>query len=484
MERRVFITTTNTVNLRPLAWQGVRAIACYEQLARILQSRLTAAHLALLAEPIPDSSGENVDWYAHLPEMSSITAQPVKFTDLPLQTQEEARRLLFSLQHDIFNLARELQNGQDSNAITAGTLLENCLAFPGEEYVYLFDGQPVITAWGYLPSQNDASREELTRLLAVYPTAAPIPSPENNPDNPARSRAEHTGWGETAPTSLEPAPGKRLILLFPAFLLGAALMALLLYFGTGFLTKGGCSRTVQPASNATNQDMNALFGFRPEILREQGREEVLRAELERLRYEYQLRLLECRKPEQSPQSTPESVSPPAPEEKPLEPQELVPPLPELALPELPPDPPPAPQPQPERKPLPQTPKVPEPKTDYLEIPNNSNDLAFLEGCWEAEIAQGTPGRNALTQQRLVYCFDADGNGQGVLSERRSGREICVGGAKGELNGNSLRIKDRPPLRPRTCIQETIICRNAASGVAQCSSRFETGGTSKLVFRRK
>ena len=74
MERRVFITTTNTVNLRPLAWQGVRAVACYEQLARILQSRLTAAHLALLAEPIPDSSGENVDWYAHLPEMNSITA--------------------------------------------------------------------------------------------------------------------------------------------------------------------------------------------------------------------------------------------------------------------------------------------------------------------------------------------------------------------------------------------------------------------------
>ncbi len=185
------------------------------------------------------------------------------------------------------------------------------------------------------------------------------------------------------------------------------------------------------------------------------------------------------------------ASKPVQEEEPAREQETAPTVPDMAVPDMAvpeiPSPPPAP-PKPKEKtapvPEPAPSPSPKPENEHLEIPDNAENLAFLEGCWEAEIPQGTPGRYAETPQRLVYCFDKNGEGTGILSSRATGEKICVGGAEGELKGGRLSIRDKPPLHPRTCVGETITCQNTSSGMAECSSVFDTGGTSRLVFRRR
>ena len=531
MNQRIFIATTSTASLRPLVWQGVRASTCYAQFFQILQRRLHPPHQALLAEPFPDSQGESIDWYACLP--GNIPAQqPLKLSELPQDAQEEARKSLHQLISEIHTLSLELGRAADSNSAAAARLLEKGLIFPGEEYVYLIGKQPVIIAWGYLPEQENTTQEPLSRMRETYASALPLPGqassatpcqpgtdlPEPGTTLPhdkampqgARWEQPH-GSAQPLPASAAIAPGRAARINLPRlaawFGLGAGLMALLLAFWggnhrlyqAGQPGQSGCSRiSLYPADDSPNKEV-ILSGTAQEILREQGREETLRAELDLLRQEHYLRRLQCQeKPEAPEAAEPEPAPPPTeeekqkPEEKTVPEQAEAPPLPQLALPELPPDPPPAPkrQPKAEAVPAPQAENAPKtappakPKSNYLEIPDDPDDLSFLEGCWEAEIAPGTPGRNAYTNQRLVYCFDAGGNGQGILSERGSGRRLCVGGAKGRLNGDTLQIADMPPLRPSSCVRESMICKNAASGVAQCSSQFETGGTSKLVFRRR
>ena len=68
MAQQQFITSTSQIELRALAWQGIQASTCYEQLVYILQTKLSPSHAALLAQPVMDTSNpkygeKEVDWY-------------------------------------------------------------------------------------------------------------------------------------------------------------------------------------------------------------------------------------------------------------------------------------------------------------------------------------------------------------------------------------------------------------------------------------
>ena len=483
MSQRIFITTTPLERLRPLSWQGVQASLCYAQFSQILKSRLGPAHLALFAEPFPDSQNLAADWYAWLPE-ESPQGPPIRLTDMPPDAQAQAREQMIELGRPVYELARELKQSPDTNAATAGILLEMALTFPGEEYVYLFGSQPVLTAWGYAPDSPETLPEQLTRLRLATPAhgnetdASRMPEPDLQEESDFSANS-----GNTSPTGKAYEAEKQTFPWAVAAFLGGALAAALLLYGFTPETpfgSGGCSRKI-PSGNST---VNAPSELRQNFLRAQGEEEVLRAELDRLRREYNYRLAQCGGPNEEAAQTP--ASKPEQEEEPAREQETAPTVPDMAVPEIPSPPPAPPKPKEKTAPVPEPAPSPspKPKNEHLEIPDNPENLAFLEGCWEAEIPQGTPGRYAETPQRLIYCFDKNGEGTGILSSRATGERICVGGAEGELKGGRLSIRDKPPLHPRTCIGETITCQNTSSGMAECSSVFDTGGTSRLVFRRR
>ncbi len=528
MASRIFITQTALNDLRPLAWQGVQAASCYDQLTRILLTKLSPQHAALLAEPLMDDASRTVDWYAlandNTAENSALTFGPLN--QLPAASQQPLRAHLLALGHDVYNLAQSLKNSPDSNSVTAGTLLEMAISFPSEDYLYVVGQQPVITCWGYAPGGPGASPELITRVrTAPEEIAAGISFASNSASLLAPAPGFENMEGQSPKQNLEQNPNPEQVLnpetiyhehrakpsVIPwailAFLIGAIICGLLLFWlkpngpNLNIFNFAGCSRQPEVLLNATNStspgnNPNALSETQEELLRGQGREEILRQDLERLRREYELRLLNCKPPEAN-EPVPFAQAP-TPPQAPVPPAPEVPPVPELSIPQ--PEPAPAPPAKPEKPAKPEEPATPvtpvtpaeppapapAPKPDHLSIPENPENLEFLEGCWEAEIASNTPGRYNSTPQRLVYCFDKNGKGKGALTERRNGGEICVGPAEGELKGGSLAIKDKKPFSvgAGTCIAEVITCTNADSGVAMCVSQLEDGGRSKLVFRRK
>lgn len=530
MASRIFIAQTALNDLRPLAWQGVQAASCYDQLIRILLTKLSPQHAALLAEPLMDDSSRTVDWYA-ISESNTATTGALKISQLPPANQEALRAQMLALGREIYDLAQNLKKSEDSNSVTAGTLLEMALSFPSEDYLYAVDSQPVITCWGYVPGGADATPEMITRVRTgqeeVFTAAGAAFAANAENSLPHSSLTENTAVPNQNPANQNFGQNSEQIINekiiyhehritsspilwgILAFLLGATICGLLLFYfkpswaNWNIFNIAGCSLQPQALVNATNSTSpgneesngsNSLSKIREEILRGQGREDILRQDLERLRREYELRLLNCAPNEPVPfaqaPKTPEAPVPTPPEAN-------VPPVPELNIPQPGPQPKPEPKPEPKptppaaqpapppAEPAPPAPK-PQPKPDHLSIPDNPENLEFLEGCWEAEIASNTPGRYNTTPQRLVYCFDDKGKGKGALTERSNGREICVGPAQGELKGGSLAIKDKKPFSvgAGTCITEVITCTNADSGVAMCSSQLEDGGRSKLVFRRR
>ena len=488
-----FITSTELANLRPLAWQGVQASSCYDQLVHLLQTKLGPRQAALLAEPLVDEQQGKVDWY------SSVEGKVQPLNELAPETINAVRAELASLAESIYQIAQNLKASPNSNSSMAGALLELAISFPGEEHLYLVGNQPVVTAWGYAPSSFTAQPENLTRIrpmptagptagATAGATATPISSQvgknftATNEDDAGQNQLasnQQTPANFSAQPDEQPAEAQEVRHVFPfpwailAFVLSVLLCIFLLFWllprlGFGLAEYNPALPALNATSEATKPQEKNFYGpGMEEYFRAQGREQALRNELERLRREYELRLLSCA---QRAEITP-------PEPKPEPPQEIVPPVPDLVIPK--PEPEPKPKPKPKPKPIPEpTPQPtpqPQPKPlaegDQLVIPQNPSDLSFLEGCWYAQTGLKSTRTNMPIS--VKYCFDGNGNGTVSIVERdRNQRAIqeCKGQAKARLSGSSLQIDDlgaRCPGGP-TYEKEKITCRNANGNQALCT----------------
>lgn len=481
-----FIVSTPNSLLRPLSWQGIQAQSAYDQLAHTLRMRLGENHAAILAEPVSDAEAEGIDWYATTP------GTPVKLALLPPGEQEQVKGKLQEFAQKTKELASSLKQSNDSNSVLAGSLLELALLYPSEEYLYALksdEGElsPLLAGWGFALAGLASEPEDITAIKAMavsdpgslpaheQDSAQPLPGGQASHEGSAPAASPFfAGGGKNEHSAQSPQNADATVIrhVFPfpwslfAFLLAAAIMIFLLLW---LLPRLGLPETFGFAG-CSRQEPAALpeSGFDPaELYRAQGREDALRAELERLRKEYETRLWLCDKQAQAE---------PAPEPPAAEPEtDPVPSVPKLALPELPPDPPPKPKPETKPQPKPEAKPQPKPETkpqpDVMVIPENPSNLEFLEGCWYAQT--GLKSTRTKMPISVKYCFDKNGNGSITLIERdKKGRELqrCRGGARATLSGGQLYINDLGAVCPNggRYEKERITCRNADSSQALCT----------------
>ena len=142
------------------------------QLRAAIAARLSREHADLLALPEAEPSGRTIDWYA-----------PFDGEVKPLSELGEAERrdILDRVQRlhgEIAGLATQMEAVERSNAErNFARLLRHALTAPGEETLYVVDGRPVMTFWGFtadaaLPGVFLAS-PPLTVATAATARAAP-----------------------------------------------------------------------------------------------------------------------------------------------------------------------------------------------------------------------------------------------------------------------------------------------------------------------
>ena len=87
------------------------------------------------------------------------------------------------------SLAKKCQQSDKTAQQLFGALLEKALQFPGENHVFLVDGKPVITFWGFV-NLNESARDELFGCLQT--TTAPLSLPDEEEEIPEEETVKVT----------------------------------------------------------------------------------------------------------------------------------------------------------------------------------------------------------------------------------------------------------------------------------------------------
>src|SRR5258707_11810888 len=135
------------------------------QLRTAIAARLSRKHADLLAIPEVDPTGQRIDWYA-----------PFEGEARKLSALSEAERAplldeVHRLHGEIAGLADSMEAPQRSSAErNFARLLRHALTAPGEDALYIVDGKPVMTFWGF---SADAA---LPGVFLASPPPAPRPA--------------------------------------------------------------------------------------------------------------------------------------------------------------------------------------------------------------------------------------------------------------------------------------------------------------------
>ncbi|MGZ5907274.1 MAG: SrfA family protein [Reyranella sp.] len=135
------------------------------QLRTAIAARLSRKHADLLAIPEVDPTGQRIDWYAPFEGEARKLSELSEAERAPLL--EEVHRL----HGEIAGLADSMEAPQRSSAErNFARLLRHALTAPGEDALYIVDGKPVMTFWGF---SADAA---LPGVFLASPPTAPRPA--------------------------------------------------------------------------------------------------------------------------------------------------------------------------------------------------------------------------------------------------------------------------------------------------------------------
>jgi hypothetical protein len=142
------------------------------QLRAAIAQRLSRKHADLLAIPEVDPTGRRIDWYA------PFEGQARKLSDLDDSERHAVLNEVHRLHGEITGLADSMDEPQRSTAErNFARLLRHALTAPGEDTLYVVDGKPVMTFWGFSADANlpgvFLASPPLTPRPAVSPQAMP-----------------------------------------------------------------------------------------------------------------------------------------------------------------------------------------------------------------------------------------------------------------------------------------------------------------------
>src|SRR5829696_4430886 len=148
------------------------------QLRAAIAQRLSRKHADLLAVPEVDPTGRRIDWYA------PFEGQARKLAELDERERQAILNDVHRLHSEITGLADSMDEPQRSTAErNFARLLRHALTAPGEDTLYVVDGKPVMTFWGFsadanLPGVFLASPPLASQAVAPRPNVGPRVMPE------------------------------------------------------------------------------------------------------------------------------------------------------------------------------------------------------------------------------------------------------------------------------------------------------------------
>ncbi|OLF51172.1 SrfA family protein [Pseudomonas chlororaphis] len=130
-----------------------------------------------LAIPQSDELGNQIDWYSGMP------GDVIPWSSATEEERAPARVQLAALKTALEELSQRFLGDdpaeQQGDKAVFGKLLKRVIHFPDENFVYLVNGKPVLTFWGFEHADADRNRDPLHCLQApaAAPPVAPVVAP-------------------------------------------------------------------------------------------------------------------------------------------------------------------------------------------------------------------------------------------------------------------------------------------------------------------
>lgn len=150
------------------------------QIREALRLRKQQAIVDCLAIPQVNDGGDRVDWYS--PVDGCATSWKAANED----DRYRALRYLENTLASVESLSKKCLQSPKTAQQLFGSLLSKAFQFPGENFLFLVDGKPVISFWGFV-NLNENARDDVLDCLreSLIPEPVPIviedPEPEPTP---------------------------------------------------------------------------------------------------------------------------------------------------------------------------------------------------------------------------------------------------------------------------------------------------------------
>ncbi|GLW37441.1 virulence factor [Pectobacterium carotovorum subsp. carotovorum] len=418
-----------------------------------------------LAIPQPNEHGDRIDWY------SPVDGKVTSWIAASEEEREKALALLETYQAAVADISQRAQNAEKAGQKLFGVLLAKAIQFPGANHVYLVDGKPVLTFWGFVNLDKKSRLDALDCLRPVIKETEPLfvaPAPvANAPTLPLVDPVpEPKPQPVVQPESVDPTPAPiaaaaavpvrppffRLWWLLPA----AALLAILSLQIRGCVS-GQDDKSTSDVAATVKQEKRALPSSTPAEPAPQQESTPVPPVVEK----------EAVKAVETPVAT-------APVEDAVKPE-----VPAVTEPEVPAAPPAEPV-------VEQVPAIPAGKDDLV-MPADAvkiGSIKFLNGNWRVIV----DGKAPITGRPPSLRYQIQ-NGKGTARITHGDGVTCRANVEaGLMSSGNLIINSRSGARcsdnSRFQMPE-LVCKQGASGAAaECIGRYDENTVFPMTIKRE
>ena len=146
---QILLSSSSFDGMRETGGFGQPLHTLYPQIRAVLAGQLGTEVADLLAEPVVDRARGRIDWYAE----GDPDRPPLNLNDL----LEEQRRPIVARVEQLLERGRELAGryaaSGDVQRMQLGAILKAALSAATDSGIFLVDGRPVITGWGFAPDR-------------------------------------------------------------------------------------------------------------------------------------------------------------------------------------------------------------------------------------------------------------------------------------------------------------------------------------------
>ncbi|MCK0534000.1 MULTISPECIES: hypothetical protein [unclassified Anaerobiospirillum] len=212
MDQKLLVTI-DTTNFVAVGYGNDRVYKMAEQFIKSLAlSSVPEEQINYLARPVLHSDEVTIDWKIPFDSTKSDGSYSiVKWTSATPAERADALQKIREFERNLHTYSKEAWRTKEDTLFVNFLIGEqssrklNAIHFPGKEYVYIVDGKPVITMWGFLKDSNDPAVLPSSRLQEEIPkftggasftpppppsAPAPEPAPFSPPPEPPRQEPQ------------------------------------------------------------------------------------------------------------------------------------------------------------------------------------------------------------------------------------------------------------------------------------------------------